>query len=118
MSYRSKYTGRYSGIGAMLSRPWLQAPCLAAGARIQAFAEARAPVGSPNEDNHPGLYKASFATVPHTKNVPFRGKPRIRAGARVMNTAAHATIVEYGNGRTPRYAVFRGAIDDAKAGHG
>jgi hypothetical protein len=118
MTYRSKYTGRYSGIGAMLSRPWLHAPCKVAALKIQAEAQALAPVGDPTEDRHPGLYKASFVVVPLNKNVPFRGKPRVRAGARVMNTAPHARILEYGNTKTPRYAIFRHAIDNLKVAHG
>ncbi|MDH6625725.1 hypothetical protein M2271_003536 [Streptomyces sp. LBL] len=117
MAYRSKYHGRYGGIGAMLSRPWLQAPCVAAAEKLQTIAEGRAPVGDPNEDSHPGLYKSSFAVVPITKNVPFRGQPRRRAGARVLNSARHARILEYGNSLTPRYAIFRKSIDDLKAAH-
>ncbi|WP_425837326.1 HK97 gp10 family phage protein [Streptomyces fractus] len=117
MAYRSKYHGRYSGIGTMLSRPWLQKPCKDAAVRLKAAAEAHAPVGDPVEDNHSGRYKASFDVVPVVKNVPFRGKPRMRAGARLINTAPYAHILEYGNGVTPRYAVFRKSIDDLKAGH-
>jgi hypothetical protein len=117
MAYRSKYHGRYSGIGSMLSRPWLQAPCIAAAEKLQTIAEARAPVGDPNEDDHSGLYASSFGVLPISKNVPFRGKPRIRAGARLVNAAPHARIVEYGNGRTPRYAVLSKSIDDLKAAH-
>jgi hypothetical protein len=117
MAYRSKYTGRYSGIGSMLSRPWLQKPCKDAAVKLKAIAEARSPVGDPAEDSHPGRYKASFDVVPIAKNVPFRGKPRLRAGAQLVNTAPYAHIIEYGNGVTPRYAVFRKAIDDLKAAH-
>ncbi|MEU8840230.1 hypothetical protein AB0D97_14015 [Streptomyces roseus] len=117
MTYRSKYTGRYSGIGAMLSQPWMHAPCKVAALKIQAAAQAIAPVGDPEEDRHPGLYKASFSVIPLNKNVPFRGKPRIRAGARVMNTAPHAWRVEHGDGRVPRYATLQTAIDTVKAAH-
>jgi hypothetical protein len=117
MSYRSKYTGRYSGIGAMLTKPWLHAPCRAAALKIQAAAQAVAPVGDPTEDRHPGLYKSSFIVEPLNKSVPFRGKPRIRAGARVMNIAPHAWRVEHGDGRVPRYAPFLKAIDTVKAAH-
>ncbi|MGW2514695.1 hypothetical protein ACWC0A_36025 [Streptomyces scopuliridis] len=118
MAYRSKYTGRYSGMGKMLSMPWLQAPCLAAAEEIKTVAQSIAPVGDPAEDRHPGLYKASFTVVPHTKNVPFRGKPRLRTGARLLNTAPHAAIVEFGNGRTPRYAVLSRAREIVEAAHG
>ncbi|MFI2029124.1 hypothetical protein [Streptomyces buecherae] len=111
----SKYVGRYSGIGSMLRQPWLQRPCVDAAEKIQDVAQAAAPVGDPEEDAHPGLYKASFATLPIYKNVPFRGKPRTRAAARVVNTAPHAWRVEHGDGRVPRYAVMTRAIDAVKA---
>lgn len=117
MAYKSTYTGRYNGIGAMLGRQWLHPPCIRAARDIQAAAEARAPVGDPNEDDHPGLYKASFLIVKTKKDVPFRGKPRLRAGAQLVNVAPHARIVEYGNSKTPRYAVLRLAIDAVKAAH-
>ncbi|MCY0926215.1 hypothetical protein OTB20_08350 [Streptomyces sp. H27-H1] len=118
MTYRSKYHGRYSGIGAMLSKPWMHAPCRTAGLKLMAEAQAVSPVGDPTEDRHPGLYKASFVVEPLNKNVPFRGKPRIRAGARVMNVAPHAWRVEHGDGRVPRYAPLQKAIDALKAAHG
>ncbi|WP_037880737.1 hypothetical protein [Streptomyces sp. NRRL S-378] len=118
MSYRSKYTGRYSGIGSMLSKPWLHRPCRDAALKIMEAAQSVSPIGDPEEDRHPGLYKASFWVVPLNANVPFRGKPRIRSGARVMNTAPHAWRVEKGDGRVPRYAPFEKAIDAVKAGFG
>ncbi|MFG3014301.1 hypothetical protein ACGFZB_28560 [Streptomyces cinerochromogenes] len=108
MAYRSKYTGRYSGIGAMLQRPWIQAKCVAVAERAKGIAEGRSP-------RETGEYSRSFSVLPITKNVPFRGKPRMRAGARLINTSGHARIVEYGNGRTPRYSVLSKSIDDLKA---
>ncbi|MGW0468342.1 hypothetical protein ACWDX6_24205 [Streptomyces sp. NPDC003027] len=116
-TYRSKYHGRYSGIGAMLQRPWLQKPCRDAAVKMKALAEAASPVGDPEEDRHPGLYKASFDVVPIFKNVPFRGKPRMRPGARLVNTALHAWRVEKGDGRVPRYAPLQKAIDAMKGAH-
>ncbi|MFI2213035.1 hypothetical protein [Streptomyces sp. NPDC020141] len=108
---RSKYYGRYQGIGSMLSRPWLQRPCMDAAGDLQRLAEDVSPVGDPTEDAHPGLYKASFQTGPIFKNVPFKSQPRMRAGARLVNTASHAWRVEYGDGRVPRYAPLQRAID-------
>lgn len=110
MVYRSKYHGRYSGIGAMLSRPWLQAPCLVAAGKLETIAVGRSP-------RETGEYSTKFAVVPITKNVPFRGQPRRRSGARLVNTAGHAWMVEHGNGATPRYAVLSKSIDDLKATH-
>jgi len=115
--YRSKYRGRYVGIGAMLRRPWLQPPCLKAAEKLQAAAQSISPVGDPTEDRHPGLYKASFETLPIRKNVPFKGRPVQRSGARVVNKAPHAWRVEYGDGRVPRYAPLQTAIDTVKAAH-
>lgn len=110
MAYRSKYHGRYSGIGAMLQRPWIQAKCVSVAERAKGIAEGRSP-------RETGEYSRSFKVVPIMKNVPFRGKPRMRASARLLNTSDHASIVEHGNGRTPRYAVLSKTIDDLKAAH-
>lgn len=118
MAYRSKYTGRYSGLGAMVSAPWLQARCVAAADEIGVAAQAVSPVGDPTEDAHPGLYKASFSVVPIAKSVRFRGRPRRRHGARLINSASHAWRVEHGDGRVPRYAPMQTAIDAVKAIYG
>lgn len=111
----ARYTGRYTGLAAMLKQPWLQAPCMVAAEKIKAAAQSVAPVGDPEEDSHPGLYRASFAVLPIYKNVPFRGQRRIRPAARVVNTAPHAWRVEHGDGRVPRYAPLSRAIDAVKA---
>lgn len=116
--YRSKYTGRYSGIGKMLQRPGMQLACRKAAVKLKSIAEAGSPVGDPAEgDNHAGQYKASFDVVPIYKNVKWRGQSRIRPGARLINTAPHAWRVEHGDGRVPRYAVMQRAIDTMKAAH-
>ncbi|MEW1551361.1 hypothetical protein [Streptomyces tsukubensis] len=115
---RSTYKGRYTGIGAMLQRPWLQRPCIKAAEELKTLAEGFSPTGDPEEDPHPGLYRASFAVVPIMKNVPFKGRPRQRPGARLVNRAGHAWRVEKGDGRVPRYAPVSRAIDALKAAHG
>ncbi|MEU1074294.1 MULTISPECIES: HK97 gp10 family phage protein [unclassified Streptomyces] len=117
MTYRSRYVGRFNGIGRMLTRPWLHVPCLAAAEKIMSAAQQHAPVGDPDADPHPGLYRDSFEVHTHVKNAPFHGKPALRAGAIVVNTASYARSVEYGNGKVPRYNVFRKAIDDVKGSH-
>ncbi|MFJ6636566.1 hypothetical protein ACIQMR_35160 [Streptomyces sp. NPDC091376] len=116
--FRSKYTGRYSGIGSMLQRPGMQRACKDAAIKLMGLAEGVSPTGDPEEDRHPGLYRASFDVVPIYKNVPFRGKPRIRPGARLINTAPHAWRVEKGDGRVPRYAPMQRAIDALKVTRG
>lgn len=104
MAYRSKYSGRYSGLGTMVSRPWLAKPCRDAAVKIMHEAQAVSPVGDPDEDRHPGLYRSSFSIESVFKNIPFRGKPRLRHGAMVVNSAPHAKAVEYGDWNVPRYA--------------
>lgn len=118
MAYRSKYVGKYNGLGRMISRPMFAKPCRKAAVEIMHVAQAGSPVGNPAEDSHPGLYKKSFDVVPVVKNVPFRGKPRQRFGAAVINTAPHAWRVENGDGRVPRYAVLQRAVDTVTAAHG
>jgi hypothetical protein len=117
MSYRSTYTGRYSGIGKLLQRPGIQRACRDAAVKLKAIAEGRAPVGDPKTDSHSGRYKDSFDVVPVYLDIPFRGKSRIRAGARLINDSPEARIVEHGTGNTPRYAVLSKSIDDLKAAH-
>ncbi|KDQ65762.1 hypothetical protein [Streptomyces sp. NTK 937] len=117
MTYRSKYVGKYSGLGRMVSRPWMGKPCRDAAVRIMHSAEGFSPVGDPAEDRHPGLYKASFSVEPVFRNIPFRGKPRMRHGAMVVNTAPHAKAVEYGNWNIPRYAPLTKAYMAALAEH-
>ncbi|WP_328742905.1 hypothetical protein OG436_29375 [Streptomyces caniferus] len=117
MTYRSKYTGRYGGMGRMLNKPWLQRPCLHAAAEMQLAAEDVSPTGDPVEDRHPGLYRASFEVRPIWRNVPFRGKPCRRASARLINTAPYAWRVEHGDGRVPRYAPLQKAMEELKAAH-
>ncbi|MFB7115743.1 hypothetical protein [Streptomyces sp. NPDC056291] len=116
--FRSKYTGRYAGIAKLFTHPGVVRVCRNAAVEMKAAAEAIAPVGNPADgDRHPGLYKRSFDVTPLYKNIPFRGKPRMRAGARLINTAPHAWRVEYGDGRVPRYAVMQRAMDAVIATH-
>ncbi|MFF3312461.1 hypothetical protein [Streptomyces sp. NPDC002952] len=116
--FRSKYTGRYSGIGKFFTKPSVQRACRDAAVRMKGIAETMSPVGDPADgDRHPGRYKASFDVVPLYKNVPWRGRPKMRAGARLINTSPEAWRVEHGDGRVPRYAVLQRTIDAAKAAH-
>ncbi|MFD6363771.1 hypothetical protein ACFWFX_28605 [Streptomyces roseolus] len=108
------YRANFRNTGRMLKRPMFHAPCLKAAEKMQGFAEGVSPVGDPTEDKHPGLYKASFKTMPIFKDVRFKGRPTTRAGARLVNTAEHAWRVEKGDGKVPRYAPLQKAIDMAK----
>ncbi len=108
---RPTYRGNYSGIGRMMQRPWMQRGVRKSAVQMREAAEANSPRES-------GEYASSFDIVPLWKNIPFKGKPRMRAGARLVNTSDHARHVEYGNGGTPRYAVLHKAIDTMKAAHG
>ncbi|KPC89945.1 hypothetical protein ADL27_38360 [Streptomyces sp. NRRL F-6602] len=104
-------------MGRLLQRPAVQLACRKVAVKMQATAEAMSPVGNPTNDHHSGEYRSSFVVVPIEKNVPFRGRPHLRAGARLMNTAPHSRHVEYGNGETPRYAVLSKTVDAFKAAH-
>lgn len=116
-TFRSKYTGRYSGIGKLFTRPGVQLACRKAAVKGKGIAEGISPHGDPADgDRHPGLYAASFDVVPVWRKISFRGKPRWRAGARLINTAPHAWRVEHGDGRVPRYAVLSRTIDTLKSG--
>lgn len=107
---RPTYRGRYSGIGAMFQRPWMQRAVRKTAVEMKAAAEATSP-------RETGEYSRSFDVVPVFLNIPFKGKPRMRAGARLVNTSDHARHVEYGNGNTPRYAVLHKTVDEFKAAH-
>ncbi|MFI1532525.1 hypothetical protein [Streptomyces griseus] len=115
MAFRSRYRGNFDGIGKLTRLPGVQLVCRAAALEIKQAAEFRAPVGDPEVDRNSGLYKASFDVIPIEKSVPWRGTPRRRAGARVINTAPHALIVEVGNGKSPRHAVFQKALEDVSS---
>ncbi|MGV9546861.1 hypothetical protein [Streptomyces ardesiacus] len=107
---RPFYRGRYSGIGHMFQRPWLQRAARKVAVDMKAAAEAQSPRDT-------GEYSRSFDVVPVFLNIPFQGKPRLRAGARLINTSGHARHVEYGNGQTPRYAILHDVVDEFKAAH-
>jgi hypothetical protein len=115
-TFRSKYTGRYTGIGKVFQRPSIQLACRKAAVEMKGIAEGFAPVGDlADGDNHPGLYKESFDVVPVWRNIKWKGQTRWRASARLVNTAPHAWRVERGDGRVPRYAVMQRSIDAMKA---
>jgi hypothetical protein len=118
MTYRSTYTGRYTGIGKLFTRPGVQLACRKAAVEMKGIAEGMAPHGDPADgDRHPGLYAASFDVVPVWRNIKWKGQSRWRAGARLINTSSHAWRVEHGDGRVPRYAVLQRTIDAKKGAH-
>ncbi|WP_327379448.1 hypothetical protein [Streptomyces sp. NBC_01212] len=112
---RSKYVGKYNGLGRMVGRPWMAKPCRDAAVKMMQAAEGFSPTGDPEHDPHPGLYRASFSIEPVYRNIPFRGKPRMRHGAMVVNAAPHAKAVEYGDWNIPRYAPLTKAFMAALA---
>lgn len=86
------FKASYTGIGAMLKSPEMQAAMRQLAEKVKARAEANAPVGDPAEDPHAGRYKSSFyvsAGVQHRKTS--------RAYAEIGNTAPEALFVEYGD---------------------
>ncbi|MGW1269688.1 hypothetical protein [Streptomyces sp. NPDC002491] len=102
----------------MFMRPGIQRACRDAAVAMKAVAEAGSPEGNPEDgDHHPGLYRSSFDVVPVVRNIKWKGRPKLRAGARLINVAPHAWRVEHGDGRVQRYAVMARAIDTMKAAH-
>lgn len=110
MTSRPTYRGRYTGIGGMFTRPWMQRATRRVAVDMKAVAEGRSP-------RETGEYASSFDVVPVLLNIPFQGKPKMRAGSRLLNDSDHARHVEYGNGETPRYAVLHTVVDTFKAAH-
>lgn len=97
----------YKGGGDMLTMPGMQAEMRRRAERVQAAAEADAPVG---RGPHAGRYKRSFST---TSGVRGRGRGK-RAFGRVTNDAPEALFVEYGTRNNPRYRTLGRALDAAK----
>jgi len=100
MGRYGKFTPSYSGLGALLRGPEMQAEMKSRAEKIEAAAIAGAPTGDAAKgDRHPGEYKASFTSgsdVRHTDK-------GTRAVGYVRNSAPHAAAVEYGyRGRSAR----------------
>lgn len=116
--YRSTYRAFFTATGNMLRQPWMLQAVLPVAHEALVIAQVLSPTGHPDEDRHPGLYRASFRVRYTVKNIPYRGKPARRVIAQLVNTANHAGIVEYGNGKTQRYAVLAQTLDAMKGLHG
>lgn len=95
------YRADYSGIGDMLTAPFMVAEMRRRAEKVKARAEALAPVDD-------GEYKRSFDVSAGVRE----GRHR-RAYGRVTNTAPHAFYVEFGTTDTPRFRVLGRALDAA-----
>lgn len=115
MSY---YRGNFRGIGRMLQQPGIRQACVDVAERMRPVAMNLSPVGDPQTDPHSGEYRNSWIVLTSDKPVKFHGVRRPRPFARLMNTSSHATDVEHGTDRVPRYAVCRNVLDLFKAAHG
>lgn len=91
---RAKFRASYKGIGEILRSPQMQREMKTRAERVQAKAEALAPVET-------GDYAGSFRV-----EVELRAGKTRRAVAKVINDSPHATYVEWGTSRTPRYRVM------------
>jgi hypothetical protein len=118
MTYRSKYTGRYTGMASMLRQPWMIRAVTTPAHKGLEIARNLSPVGKPGEDPHPGAYRSAWKVTYGLKNKPFRGRAALRQVATLVNDSDHARHVEYGNGGTPEYRVARNTVDALKAAHG
>jgi len=75
---------------------------------IKESAVARAPVGDPILDEHPGRYRRSFKVETHRHG----GATLDRAEAIVSNTAPEAQYVEFGHrGKEPYHTLLRAATE-------
>lgn len=90
---RPKFRSNYGGIGKMLRSKEMKAAMLARAERIKADAEVLAP-------RRTGDYARSFKVKAGQSRGAGDGR---RAWAKVINTSDHATAVEWGASRTPRY---------------
>lgn len=91
---KAKVRASYKGIGEILRSPQMKREMEARAKRVQAKAEALAPVDT-------GDYVKSFRVESEIR----AGKTR-RAVAKVINDSPHAAYVEWGTSRTPRHRVM------------
>lgn len=102
------------GIGELLRSPGTRMAVLRVAVAIEAEAIATAPVGTPPDDPHPGLYKRSFSITSRVTRT--RGGRRVVAYVR--NMAPHAARVEYGaeGGRGgAHHTLMRAALTGARS---
>ena len=103
-----------AGVGELLRSPQMEAALLLVAEAIKAEAEVTAPVGTPPDDPHPGLYKRSFSVTSRISSE--RGGRRVVAYVR--NLAPHAARVEYGaeGGRGgAHHTLLRAALTGARS---
>lgn len=91
---RARFRGNYKGVGEMLRSPQMQREMESRAERVKARAVASSPVDS-------GEYVQSFRV-----EGSIRPGKSSRAIAKVINDSPHATYVEWGTSKTPRYRVM------------
>jgi hypothetical protein len=97
----------HAGMRAMLKSAAIEAVLSRAANNIAGFARSIAPVGSPPDDEHPGLYRDSFSVEPHSRPD--------RAEVDVINSAPYAAFIEFGTSTLEaRHILMRAASE----GHG
>lgn len=113
----SFYRGNFRGIGNVMRQPGIRRALLSKAHEAKAIAESVSPVGTPPDDEHPGLYRRSFRVEYGEKPVKFHGVKRPRPYARLVNTTSYAMDVEFGNHRYAGHAPLRKTLDLMKAAH-
>ncbi|HEY9369738.1 HK97 gp10 family phage protein [Streptomyces sp.] len=101
MARRATFRTNYKGVGKILASTRMQDQMEDRAKRLQAVCEAGAP-----EDT--GTYRRSFRVETGVR----QGKSP-RAQSKLINDARHATLVEWGSARTPRYRVMGRAAGSA-----
>lgn len=109
----ARFTMYRSGVGELLRSEMVEAELRRRGELIKAQAVATAPVGTPPDDKHPGLYRDSF----EVRSTREGGRRHDRAVVTVINVAPYARWVEYGNG-TPYAPAHHTLLRAARAGGG
>ncbi len=107
----ASFRASYEGIGELLKSPMMEAEMRRRAEKVRAAAEARAPVGDPASDPHPGRYKASFRVVSGRAG----GVKGDRAFGRTLNDSPEAFYVEWGTSRQPAHHTLLNAVQAARA---
>jgi hypothetical protein len=83
----SKFKPSYRGIGVMLRSEFMQAAMEARAERVKLYAEFLAPVDADPDDQHRGLYKASFEVESGVRAGRRGGRTRRAYGRSTSSTA-------------------------------
>ncbi|MEU8136581.1 HK97 gp10 family phage protein [Streptodolium elevatio] len=104
-----------SGIQRLLQSPQMEAGVRVHAERLKRVAESVSPVGSPPEDEHPGLYQRSWKIdTGRWRVLSPRYGPHPIVEITVYNDAPHALALEFGTKHMAAQHVAQKAIDAAR----